>query len=322
MRIFPIAAAAFAAAFIHPLIARAAGETAGEIVVANRYLLANQTSHAHLYLYREDGKLLRQLSRDNSGQDRDPVFAPDGASIAWTRELPGGKTQFWSISPLGKNAQRLSAAPVWYGKTKPSPYFTSIGRFGPELGDKAHRFRTPDGATDVVLQRLASDDEFDGEGTGKHYFLRDVKSGVTTDFEKLPGFVGTYDLMTRNDQPDQTFLWQGPLHVAFFSLHLDSTDGTTVFALDFSGPRLVRLAPNWAAPFILPDQSAFLSVNFARYVPIPKSQKTANCRYIERFDETLKKVRYSNTNCTICYGASLYSPSQTPQVVTIGDLYY
>ena len=172
-----------------------------------------------------------------------------------------------------------------------------------------------------MLRQLPTDEEFDGEGTGKHYFLRDVKSGKTTDFEKLPGFVGAYDMMTRSNQPDQTFLWQGPLHLAFFSLHLDSTDGTTVFALDFTGPRLVRLAPNWAAPFPLPGEDAFLSVNFERYVPIPKSQKTANCRYIERFDEKLHKVRYASTNCTICYGASLYRAGQMPRVVNIRDLY-
>lgn len=40
-----------------------------EIVVAIRYLQAEGTSHAHLYLYREDGKLLRQLTSDNTGQD-------------------------------------------------------------------------------------------------------------------------------------------------------------------------------------------------------------------------------------------------------------
>ena len=307
-----------AVALSHGVAARAANE----IVVANRTLLANKTSHAHLYLYREDGTLLRQLSRDNSGQDRDPIFAPDGETIVWTRQLSGGKSQIWSITPLGHNAKRLNAAPAWYKQTQTSPYFASDGRFGPELGGKAHKFRTPDGATDVVLQQLPTDDEFDGEGTGKHYFLRDVKTGTTTNFEKLPGFVGAYDLMTRSDKPDQTFLWMGPLHVAFFSLHLDSTEGSTVFALDFTGPRLVRLSPNWAAPFLLPGENAFLTVNFERYVPIANSEKTANCRFIERFDEKLHKVRYASTACTICYGASMYRSSRAPRVITMRDLYY
>ena len=56
-----------------------------EIVVAIRYLQAKGTSHSHLYLYREDGKLLRQLTSDNSGQDTDPIFAPDGETLVFTR---------------------------------------------------------------------------------------------------------------------------------------------------------------------------------------------------------------------------------------------
>ena len=40
-----------------------------ELVIAILYLHAQGTSHSHLYLYREDGKLLRQLTNDNSGQD-------------------------------------------------------------------------------------------------------------------------------------------------------------------------------------------------------------------------------------------------------------
>lgn len=59
-----------------------------EIVIAIRYLQAQGTSHSHLYLYRADGKLLRQLTSDNSGQDSGPIFTPDGASIVFTREKP------------------------------------------------------------------------------------------------------------------------------------------------------------------------------------------------------------------------------------------
>src|SRR6266536_402381 len=57
-----------------------------EIVIAIRYLQAEGTSNSHLYLYREDGKLLRQLTNDNSGQDSGPIFAQDGGMIIFTRE--------------------------------------------------------------------------------------------------------------------------------------------------------------------------------------------------------------------------------------------
>src|SRR5690348_18377474 len=74
---------------------------ASEIVVAIRYLQAEGVSHSHLYLYRDDGKFLRQLTNDNSGQDVDPIFASDGESIAFTRERTRSPLEFWSVKPLG-----------------------------------------------------------------------------------------------------------------------------------------------------------------------------------------------------------------------------
>jgi hypothetical protein len=56
------------------LLFGAPAQSASEIVIAIRYLQAEGTSHAHLYLYREDGKLLRQLTNDNSGQDSAPIL--------------------------------------------------------------------------------------------------------------------------------------------------------------------------------------------------------------------------------------------------------
>src|SRR6266699_3329487 len=96
-----------------------------EIVVAIRYLQAKGTSHSHLYLYREDGKLLRQLTNDDSGQDIDPIFSPDGETIVFTREKPNDTRELWSIDPRGTKLKKLDAAPDWYSATKSSPYFTN-----------------------------------------------------------------------------------------------------------------------------------------------------------------------------------------------------
>src|SRR3989442_2015219 len=98
-----------------------------EIVIAIRYLQPKGTSHSHLYLYREHGKLLRQLTNDNSGQDVDPIFAPDGETIVFTREKPNDTREFWSIDPRGTKLKKLDAAPDWYSAAKSSPYFTSGG---------------------------------------------------------------------------------------------------------------------------------------------------------------------------------------------------
>src|SRR5882724_12590328 len=96
-----------------------------EIVIAIRYLQAKGTSHSHLYLYREDGKLLRQLTNDDSGQDSAPIFAPDGNVIIFTREKSNNAREFWSVDPIGKALKKLEAAPDWYTSAKSSPYFTN-----------------------------------------------------------------------------------------------------------------------------------------------------------------------------------------------------
>ena len=98
-----------------------------EIVIAIRYLQPKGTSHSHLYLYREDGKLLRQLTNDNSGQDVDPIFAPDGETIVFSREKPNDTREFWSVDPRGTKLKKFDVAPDWYSATKSSPSFTSGG---------------------------------------------------------------------------------------------------------------------------------------------------------------------------------------------------
>src|SRR6266704_4927720 len=70
-----------------------------ELVIAIRYLQAQGTSHSHLYLYREDGRLLRQLTNDNSGQDVAPIFNSSGEMIVFTRETPHKVVEYWTIKP-------------------------------------------------------------------------------------------------------------------------------------------------------------------------------------------------------------------------------
>jgi hypothetical protein len=139
-----------------------------------------------------------------------------------------------------------------------------------------------------------------------------------TRIREVPGFYGVFGLLHESQSNDQHFLFDGALRLAFFDLHLNSTDGDTVFALDFTGPRLVRLSANWAAPIPLPDEPAFLTFTENRYVPIPGSTKTANCSYMERWDEKLNKIRYAREkSAALCYGASMYRPGLTPSIITL-----
>ena len=193
---------------------------ASEIVIAIRYLQAEGTSHSHLYLYKDDGKFLRQLTNDSSGQDVDPVFAPDGEMIAFTREKTGAPLEFWSVRPLGGNPSKLDAEPDWYEKTKTSPYFTnraestatesasptaesaspapnaSAARTAAGVIGERRSYKAPDGSVELILREDPSDpdDQANGERHGKHYVLRYLKTGIQADFGALPGFFGASSL--------------------------------------------------------------------------------------------------------------------------------
>ena len=316
------------------LLLETQAQGASEIAIAIRYLQAQGTSHSHLYLYREDGKLLRQLTNDNSGQDSAPIFAADGANIVFTREKSDGVREFWSVDPLGKTLKKLEAAPDWYATAKSSPYFTNVepeestspspaaspDESASPTSTPTPTYKSPDGSVELILREDPNDedDQVDGPGHGKHYLLRDLKTGTETYFDKLPGFDGVFGLLHDNQDKDRHFLFDGPLHLAFFDLHLNSTDGDTVFALDLNGPRLVRLSPNWATPIPLPGEAAFLTFTENRYVPIPSSKKTANCSYMEHWDEKLNKIRYArDKSAALCYGASMFRTGKNPNVITL-----
>jgi hypothetical protein len=307
-----------------------------EIVIAIRYLQVEGISHSHLYLYREDGKPLRQLTNDNSGQDVAPIFDSSGQTIVFTREKPHKIVEYWTIKPHGEALKKLEAAPSWYTEAKTSPYFTNVepeSETSPATGASpestasadesptpAPSYTSPDAAFELVLREDTNDeaDQVNMPGHGAHYLLRDLKSGTDTPFANLQGFEGAYGILHDSQNPERRFLFDGTLRLAFFDLHLNSSDGTTVFALDLPRKRFVRLSPNWATPFPLPGESAFLTFTENRYVPIPGSKRTANCWYIEHWDEMLNHVRYARENtAAICYGFSMYRPGKNPAVITL-----
>jgi hypothetical protein len=306
-------------------LAATAARGGSEIVIAIRYLQPKGTSHSHLYLYREDGKLLRQLTNDNSGQDNDPIFAADGETIVFTREKEKGVPEFWSVDPLGKKLKKLDAAPDWYSATKSSPAFTSSEEEeSPEstptsppeqspspaapvesvqqnqhqsmtaldmVADAKDRppqtIKAPDGSGEIFW-RKGKEGEGPGEELNWVMWFRDSKSGQETGIGRLPGFPSFEPLRIQGSKDGQ-FLFEGPLRLIFFSTHLDSTNGDTVEAFDFNQRKLVQLSPNWATPIPLPGEAAFLTLTENRYVLIPGSTKTANCSYIERWVANLKE---------------------------------
>ena len=298
-----------------------------EVVVAIRYLQAQGESHAHLFLYRDDGTLLRQLTKDESGQDLDPIFAPDGETIVFTREIAENKFEFWSVEPKGGGLKRLEAEPEWYATTKTSPFFawpemegSGDDESAPAFGERTQKFRAPDGSVELILKEVKGDedDSVNGPEHGKHYVLRDLKSKKSTEFPKISGFEGAVEQLELKGSKDTRFLFDPPLRLAFFGVHLNSTDGDTDYALDLTTRRFVRLSPNWAAPFPLSGEGAFLTMTYNRYVPIPGTTKTANCSYLERWDGSFKKIRFAREgSAAVCYGASMYRAEKTPATINL-----
>ena len=249
--------------------------------------------------------------------------------IVFTREKPHKVIEYWTIKPRGERLKKLDAAPSWYAEAKTSPYFTNLEpkrkarqcltprlNQGSPLTNRRHRRRATNhqmATFELVLREDPNDeaDQVDMPGHGAHYILRDLKSGTDTPFADLEGFEGAFGILHEKQNPERHFLFDGTLRLAFFDLHLNSSDGTTVFALDLGRKRFVRLSPNWATPFPLPGESAFLTFTENRYVPIPRTTKTANCWYIERWDENLRHIRYARENtAAICYGFSIYRPGK------------
>jgi hypothetical protein len=298
-----------------------------EIVIAIRYLQAAGVSHSHLYLYREDGKLLRQLTDENTGQDVDPIFSPDGETIVFTREKADDQHEFWSIEPHGTNLKRLDNAPDWYRSTKNSPFFTNAdeeesGAPSPtpsteespsaSASPESQQTQHPSGtALDAVKQTEDQPPEKieapDGSGEifwrkGKDktdpldwiMWFHESQSGSNTEISRLPGFP-SFDPLELPSGKDRQFLFEGPLRLIFFSSHLNSTDGDTILAFDFNKRKLVKLSPNWATPIPLPGETSFLTVTENRYVPIPDSSKTANCSYVERWSANFHEKCYHDT---------------------------
>lgn len=299
-----------------------AAEPTAEIVVANRYLQQSGTSHSHLYLYRADGRLLRQLTTDGSGQDRRPVFAPDGETIVFTRELPGGAKQYWSIEPLGKNLHLLDVPPEWYVQAKSAPSFNHY--FGKKEGELANeptdarnrsfQFTETNPPMEVVLTpSVKADPEVLDDWNVQ---LRGA-DGKGTKLGTLPGWAPGL-LGCQADGQEKKALVAGNVRTAFFNSSLGSTDGATTHAISLDGKRMVRLARNEALPFPLPGEPAFLVSAEERYVPFGDRSHTANCEYVDRWDGALQRVRYARENAAaIHYGASMYRPGKTPAVITI-----
>lgn len=257
------------------------------MVVATRYLQAEGVSHARLYLYKEEGTFLCQLTKFEKGHDHDPLFSPDGKEIVFLHtpdsEVEGGKNvadakspasvEPWRIEPTGKGLKKLPELPDWYRTARNADYFTPwfpdnwpTNAPAPGHPDKVWerkssepptwaeidslpvtRVSSPGGVYELILKLGPEDLGFNGPGNGKFYEFRNLRSGKSWRLGELPGFLGLTDLLHESSHPQTLFLQQGALNVVFFSLHIGSTDGDWCIALDLSVPSLHVLPGNSVA---------------------------------------------------------------------------
>ena len=319
-------------AILYVVAAHALADDGMKIAVSIRYLQIDGTSHAHIYLYSGDGKLIRQLSSGATGQDVDPMFGPDGSEIVFTRKLKQGD-ELWAIEASGKNRRALNAAPSWYDrKADDTPEFTSLNmewenwykdlaktdsdakpRPNPTLTPAATRLVAPDGTAELILERTGDDKiDYDDGQLGKLYRFRDLKTGQESLVGTWPGFESIWSPLHLRRHENTYFLNESPLRTVFFFRHLDSTDGDTVYALDLNRQRVVRLSPNYATPVPLTGYAGFFTVTEERYVPLGDGKRTVNCSYLDRWDAEFKKVRYAGSAAAIFGGGSIFRPGQRP----------
>lgn len=136
---------------------------------------------------------------------------------------------------------------------------------------------------------------------------------------KLPGW--SPSLLASESDERTSLLQEGSWQAVFLSTSLGSTDGGAVHVIRAGGkPGFARLARNWAVPYPLPGEKAFLSNAEERYVPFGDGARTANCTYLDRWDAGLKRTRYARPGAAaLCYGASLYRPGKSPTVLIVPD---
>jgi dipeptidyl aminopeptidase/acylaminoacyl peptidase len=304
-----------------------------QIAVSIRYLQIKGTSHAHIYLYTGDGKLIRQLTRDQTGQDVDPVFAPEGREIVFTRKAKTGD-QTWSVTTLGTGAHRVSAVPAWYqNKTEDTPRFTFLSmewerwyKNLPEDGaspspsptstPRPFKLVAPDGSVELILNSTGDNQkDYEEEQRGKLYRLRDLKSGEESLIGDWPGFETIWDPLHLRKEENSYFLIQPPLRTIFFFRHLNSTDGDTVYALDLNQKHVVRLSPNYATPIPVSGEPIFFTVAEERYLPLGDGKRTVNCSYLDRWDADFRKIRYARSSPAIFGGASVFRSGKLPLTI-------
>lgn len=287
-----------------------------DLVVSLRYFMTEDTSHHHLYLYRDDGKVVRQLTSPEDAHDTSPIFSTDGSTIVFTREAKGG-SKIMSIQPDGGTLRTLSQAPAWYVPSGKIDAYGSAqdGKLVSPWKVRANEqaVTVPGGKIEVALRNEDRFKDPDSGVTTNAFKALTIRNTADKDETRVPTLTDTegnfcYLVFYKNSP----FLLRDGLRVLLYEHHLNSTDGDELGALDLDRKKAVSLSANPAIAIPHGTRSGFFCVSQDRYQPLPGTTKSVNCIYLDWWDAELKRTRFAKA-ASLFGGASVRVKGQ-PQL--------
>jgi len=294
MRAFHI----FLAALVCTLTLGAA--RAADVAISIRYLHPKGKSHAAIFLFGTDGRLIRQITEPNDSQDVNPSFAPDGKSIIFTSENDGSQKRVLVSLDLASKAARVIAGepPVWYKSRVIAQPFSGDDSAA-TTAPARDTYSTADGAYTIVLKPSK---EKDADESDKEAFLRIGQKPALIPFRKIPGFVSFWML----HKADAPFPPIAQPRIAVFDGSHNSTDGTQFYVLDLVAQRIVQLSPNGGEIFPWAGHTGLYADVQSRYEELGDG-RTVNCDYLDFYNEKLQRTRFGHALGRFS-GASIFAP--------------
>ena len=279
-----------------------------DIAVSIRYLAPKGKSHAAIFLFDGQGKLVRQLTKPGEDQDYAPAFSPDGKEIIF-RRVHGDEEakRYFIVDRAGKQTRAIEGEPPeWYAQRIVAKAFGDSDSNGGEIDpkDPVRTFTSADGNLALVLKPNPDDEDH------PLAFLQE-KKGALHAFADMPGFSIFWFVNLDKGTP---FFITPKLRTLFFCGDHDSTTGTNTFALDIARKRIVMLSANGAEVYPWPGHDGFFAAASSRYEPLGDGKRTVNCSYLDWYDAALKRTRFGHALGKFG-GASVFKTGEPPLTI-------
>lgn len=278
-----------------------------EVAVSIRYLAPKGKSHAVLFLFDGQGKLVRQLTKPGEDHDYAPAFSPDGKEIIF-RRVHGDEEakRYFIVDREGRTTRAIEGEPpAWYAERKVAKAFGDSDSNGGDTDPKNpdRKFPSADGSLTLVLKPNPEDEDH------PLAFLRQ-KMGALQPLAKMPGFSVFWFATLDHGSP---FFFTPKLRAMFYCGEHDSTNGTATYALDSDRQRIVRLSMNGAEAYPWPGHDGFFVAASSRYEPLGDG-RTVNCSYLDWYDAALKRTRFGHALGKFG-GASVFKSGEPPLTI-------